>query len=278
MAGFLDGKVAFISGAARGQGRAHALRLAQEGARIIGFDICAHIDTVPFSMATPEDLAETRRLVTDAGGEIEAVVADVRDPGQVQDALRAGMAAFGRVDVVVANAGIGHPFGPFWEISEEAFVAAVDVNLTGVWRTVRAAVPSMIEQGDGGSVVVTGSGASVKGLPNLGAYVAAKHGLVGLMHVMARELGPHRIRVNAVLPGNTNTPMFHNDAIRRLFVPGDEEPTPELFEQRARIGSPLGLPWVEPREVADAVAWLVSPAAGAVTGICVPVDGGTAIP
>ena len=184
MAGFLAGKVAFISGAARGQGRAHAVRLAAEGAQIIAFDICAQIDTVPFAMATPDDLAQTRRLVTDAGGTIHTVTADVRDADQVAAALKSGIDEFGRVDVVVANAAVAHPFAPFWQLSEEAFVATVDVNLVGVWRTVRAAVPRMIEQGDGGSVVVTGSGASVKGLPNLGGYVAAKHwsGWAGAHH------------------------------------------------------------------------------------------------
>jgi (+)-trans-carveol dehydrogenase len=276
--GTLDGKVAFISGAARGQGRSHARRLAADGARIIGFDLCAPIDTVPFTTGTVEDLAETQRLVADAGGEIVTTVADVRSQEQVNAALEAGLRAFGRVDVVVANAGTGQPFVPAWEIDEEAFVNVVNINLIGSWRTAKAAIPRMIDQGDGGSIIVTGSGASVKGLPNLAGYVASKHGVVGLIRTMARELGRHRIRVNAVLPGNTNTLMFSNDAMRRLYLPDMDSPTQEEFVARAAASSHSGIPWVEPEDVSEAVAWLASPASRYVTGITVPVDGGTAIP
>jgi SDR family mycofactocin-dependent oxidoreductase len=278
MDGPLAGKVAVISGAARGQGRAHALRLAADGARIVGFDLCAPIPTVPFDTGTPEDLAETARLVREAGGEIVTAQADVRDSGQVADALAAGLSAFGRADVVVANAGTGQPFVKAWEMDDEAFETVIAVNLVGVWRTLKAAVPHLIEQGEGGSLIVTGSGASTKGLPNLAGYVASKHGLVGLVRTMARELGPHRIRVNAVLPGNTNTEMFHNDAMRRLLVPGGEEPTEERFLARASAGSPFGIPYVEPEDIAEAVAWLAGPASRFVTGTCLPVDGGSGIP
>ncbi|MWA03238.1 mycofactocin-coupled SDR family oxidoreductase [Actinomadura sp. LD22] len=279
MSGLLEGKVAFISGIARGQGRAHALRLAREGARIIGFDICAHIDTVPFSMGTAEDLAETERLVRGAGGEIVASKADARDQDEIVAALNAGLDAFGRVDFVVANAGIGQPFVPAWEMEDEAFLNVVNVNLVGAWRTAKAAVPRMIDQGDGGAIVVTGSGASLKGLPNLAGYVASKHGLIGLTRTLARELGPHRIRANAVLPGNTNTPMFNNAAMRSLFVPdGEGDPPQERFLARAKAGSPFGLPYVEPEDIAEAVLWLLQPASRYVTGMWIPVDGGTGIP
>lgn len=276
--GSLDGKVAFISGIARGQGRRHALRLAADGAQIVGFDLCAQIDTMPFEMATPDDLAETERLVREAGGDIVTSLADVRDQEQIDAALAAGLEVFGRVDIVVANAGIGQPYVPAWELSEAAFTNVLDVNLTGVWRTIKAAVPTMIDQGDGGSIVATGSGASVKGLPNLGGYVAAKHGLLGLVRTLARELGPHRIRINAVLPGNTNTPMFDNDGIRRLYVPGAEEPTQEAFVARAAAMSPMREPWVEPEDIAELVAWLASPAARFVTGTAIPVDAGSGVP
>ncbi|HWD05841.1 MAG TPA: mycofactocin-coupled SDR family oxidoreductase [Kribbella sp.] len=278
MSGALEGKVALISGVARGQGRAHALRLAADGAKIIGFDLCRQIEGVPFTMGTPADLAETERLVREAGGEIVVSRADVREPEEVAAALDTGVREFGRVDVVVANAGTGQPFVKAWEIPDEAFVTVVEINLIGAWRTLKAAIPRMIEQGDGGSLIVTGSGASVKGLPNLAGYVASKHGVIGLVRTMARELGPHRIRVNAVLPGNTNTEMFDNDAMRALMLPDVEQPTEEQFLARASIGSPLGLPYVEPEDIAEAAAWLAGPGSRYVTGTFVPVDGGTAIP
>jgi SDR family mycofactocin-dependent oxidoreductase len=276
--GLLDGRVAFISGVARGQGRAHALRLAAEGARIIGFDLCGQIDTVPFAMSTPEDLADTVRLVQSAGGEIVAFQRDVREESEVEAALAEGVAAFGRVDIVIANAGIGHEYQHSHKIGDAGFRNVVDVNLIGAWHTVKAAVPRMITQGDGGSIVMIGSGASVMGIPNLAGYVATKHAILGLMRTMAKELGRHQIRVNAVLPGNCNTPMFDNDGIRRLYVPGADTPTEDDFRARAAAMAPMRNPWVEPEDVAEAVAWLASPASRFVTGAAIPVDGGGATP
>lgn len=270
----INEKVVFISGVARGQGRSHAVRFAREGAKVIGFDICRQIDTVPFAMATSADLAETERQVRAAGGEIVATQADVRDPHQVEEALAVGVAEFGRVDIVLANAGIGQPYESSWAISEEAFRNVIDVNLVGAWHTAKAAVAQMAERGHEGSVMFTGSGASVKGLRNMAGYVAAKHGLIGLMRTMAHELAPYRIRVNAVLPGNTNTPMFHNDGLRRLFVPDVEHPTEAQFLARAAAHVPMQIPHVEAADVTDAVMWLCSSAARHVTGIEVPVDGG----
>ncbi|HEY1968125.1 MAG TPA: mycofactocin-coupled SDR family oxidoreductase [Pseudonocardia sp.] len=275
--GDLAGKVAFISGVARGQGRAHALRLAADGARIIGFDICADIETVPFPLGGVDQLAETERLVRAAGGEIVATVADVREAGQVEAALAAGLDRFGRVDIVVANAGIAHPLVPSWEISDQAFRDVVEVNLVGVWRTAKVAVPTMIEAGRGGSIVMTGSGASVKGIPNLGGYVAAKHGLLGLVRTMGRELGQYQIRVNAVLPGNTMTPMFDNEAMRRLYLPDVVEPTQEQFVARASRTSPMGVPYVQPDDISEAVAWLASDATRFVTGSAISVDAGSTL-
>ena len=274
----LEGKVAFISGAARGQGRSHAVRLASAGARIIGFDLVRQIDTVPFSMSTPDDLAESARLVKEAGSEMVAVEGDVRDQEEVDAALRAGLDRFGRVDIVLGNAGILHDYKRTWLLDEDEFRNVIDVNVVGVWHTVKAAVPTMIEQGDGGSIVLTGSAASVSGITNLGGYVASKHAVLGIVRTLAKELGRHQIRVNAIMPGNCNTPMFDNEGIRKLYVPGDPEPSDEEFFKRAAAMTPMRNPYVEPGDVSEAIAWLVSPAGRYVTGVALPVDGGTVVP
>jgi SDR family mycofactocin-dependent oxidoreductase len=270
------GRVVLVSGAARGQGRSHALRFAALGASVIAFDICQQIEGVPYAMATPEDLHETVAAARAAGGIIEGHQADVRDQHQLDELVKHAIARFGRIDVVVANAAILAPSGPFWQVSEDDFRNVLEVNLLGVWRTIKAAVPAL--QDHQGCVVVTGSGASVKGIPHIGPYVSAKHGLVGLVRVMARELAPSGVRVNAVLPGNTNTPMFNNENVRRQYVPDEPEPTEEQFMSRAQAGIPLGIPYVEPSDITEAVVWLASPAARYVTGALLPVDGGSAIP
>ncbi|MGI5131016.1 mycofactocin-coupled SDR family oxidoreductase [Pseudonocardia sp. CA-107938] len=274
----LEGKVAFISGAARGQGRSHAVRLARAGARIIGFDLVRQIDTVPFAMSTPDDLAESARRVKEAGSEMVAVEGDVRDQEEVDAALRAGLDRFGRVDIVLGNAGILHDYKRTWLLDEDEFRNVIDVNVVGVWHTVKAAVPIMIEQGDGGSIVLTGSAASVSGITNLGGYVASKHAVLGIVRTLAKELGRHQIRVNAIMPGNCNTPMFDNEGIRKLYVPGDPEPSDEEFFKRAAAMTPMRNPYVEPGDVSEAIAWLVSPAGRYVTGVALPVDGGTVVP
>lgn len=274
----LDGAVAFISGAARGQGRSHAVRLAREGVKIIGFDLCAQIPTVPFEMSTPDDLAETERLVKEAGSEMVAVTADVREQDQVEAALRAGLEVFGRLDIVLGNAGILHDYKKTWLIGEDDFRNVIDVNVVGVWHTVKAAVPVLIEQGQGGAIVLTGSGASVSGIPNLAGYVASKHAVLGMMRTMAKELGRYQIRVNAVMPGNCNTPMFDNEGIRRLYVPDADEPSTEVFLQRAAAMSPMRNPYVEPEDISEAIAFLVGPAGRLVSGVALPIDGGTATP
>lgn len=274
----LQGSVAFISGAARGQGRSHAVRLARSGAKIIGFDLCRQIDTVPFDGATPEDLAQTERLVKEAGGEMVAIEADARSQEAVDAALKTGLDAFGRVDIVLGNAGIINNYKKTWELDDEDFRNVIDVNIVGVWHTVKAAIPQMIEQGEGGAIVLTGSAASASGIPNLAPYVASKHAVLGLVRTLAKELGRYKIRVNAVTPGNCNTPMFDNDGIRRLYVPGTETPDEELFLQRAASMSPMRNPYVEPEDVSEAIAFLVSPLGRLISGATLPVDGGTATP
>jgi SDR family mycofactocin-dependent oxidoreductase len=276
--GELDGKVVFVSGAARGQGRSHAVTLARAGARIIGFDLCGQIDTVPFDMATPEDLALTKKLVTEAGGEMVAVEADVRDQAAVDAALAKGLDAFGRVDIVLGNAGIINNYVKTWQVEEADFRNVIEVNVIGVWHTIKAAVPRMIEQGEGGAIVLTGSTGSVSGIPNLSPYVASKHAVLGIMRTLAKELGRYKIRVNAVMPGNCNTPMFDNEGIHRLYVPDAEEFSMEAFLKRASAMSPMRNPYVEPEDISAAILWLVGPAGHLVTGITLPVDGGTATP
>ena len=274
----LRDSVAFISGAARGQGRSHAVRLAREGVRIIGFDLCEQIPTVPYAMSTQEDLAETERLVVEAGGEMLGVVADVRDAQQVDDALNAGLERFGRLDIVLGNAGILHDYKKTWAIEEDDFRNVIDVNVTGVWHTVKSAVPHLIAQKEGGAIVLTGSGASISGIPNLAGYVASKHAVLGLMRTLAKELGKYQIRVNAVMPGNCNTPMFDNDGIKRLYVPESQEPSMETFLERAAMMSPMRNPYVEPDDISETIAFLVSPAGRLISGVALPVDGGTATP
>jgi SDR family mycofactocin-dependent oxidoreductase len=272
------GKTVVISGAARGQGRSHAIRFAREGANVVAFDICAPIKSQPFPLSSRADLDETVRLVEAEDARIIAAEADVRDADAVRAVFAAGAEEFGSIDVVVANAGIVGGPALSWETSEEVFRDVIDVNLIGVWNTVKAGVTAMIAGQRRGAVVVTGSGGSVKGLPHIVPYVAAKHGLVGLVRTMAKELGPRGIRVNAVLPGNVNTAMFNNDDMRHLYVPDQPDPDEELFLRRAASTIPMRVPYVQPEDVSEAVCYLASDAARYVTGTLLPVDGGSGIP
>src|SRR6187402_1130823 len=197
--GRLEGKVAFVTGAARGQGRSHALRLAEEGADIVAVDVCRQLASVPYPMATPEDLTETAKLVEDLDRRIVVREADVRDSARLADVVAEGIGEFGRLDIIVANAGIVS-MAPTLELDEDSWQEMIDVNLTGVWKTLKAAVPAMIEAGNGGSVIITSSAAGLRGFANIAHYVAAKHGVVGLMKTLAQELAPHMIRVNTVNP------------------------------------------------------------------------------
>jgi SDR family mycofactocin-dependent oxidoreductase len=265
--GKLEGKVAFITGAARGQGRSHAIRLAQEGASIIAVDICAQIDTVPYPMATPEDRAQTVKEVEALDRRIIARRADVRDEAALRAAFEAGVAELGPVDIVLANAGIAplarHETPGAWQ-------DVIDVNLTGVFNTVETAIPSMIERGQGGAIVLTSSTAGINGIggPSRGGlgYTAAKHGVVGLMRSYANNLAPHRIRVNTVHPTGVNTPMVVNEAMQE-FLAAD----PSLGNAMANA---LPVDMVEAVDISNAIAWLVSDDARYVTGVALPVDAG----
>jgi (+)-trans-carveol dehydrogenase len=273
MAGRVEGKVAFITGAARGQGRSHAIRLAQEGADIIAVDVCEDVDTVPYKGATEADLAETVKQVEALDRRIVAHKADVRDYSGLKKALDDGVAQLGKLDIVSANAGI-FSTAPTAELTEEQWGQMIDINLNGVWRTCKAAIPHLIEGGHGGSIIITSSMAGLQGAPNVGHYVSAKHGLVGLMRTLALELAPHSIRVNSIHPTNVNTDMLQNEAMYRLFVPDKENPAKEDFTPVSQAMQALPIPWVEAVDISNAVLFLASEEARYVTGVTFPVDAG----
>ncbi|MEW2480677.1 3-ketoacyl-ACP reductase [Mycolicibacterium peregrinum] len=264
----LAGKVAFITGAARGQGRAEALRLAADGADIIAIDLCDQIESVPYPLATPDDLAATVKLVEDAGGRIVAVQADVRDEQALRAALQTGVDRFGRLDIVVANAGIAP-----MQSGPDGWRDVVDVNLTGAHHTVEAAIPIMVAQGDGGSIVLISSAAGLIGVGggdrgSLG-YTAAKHGVVGLMRAYANFLAPHSIRVNTIHPTGVDTPMINNE-----FTRGWLKHIAEELNAPTDFSNALPVQVIQSEDVANAVAWLVSDQARYITGVTLPVDAG----
>jgi (+)-trans-carveol dehydrogenase len=275
MAGRVAGKVAFITGAARGQGRSHAIRLAQEGADIIAVDLTGQIDSVPYAMSTPEDLAQTVKEVEALDRRIVATQADVRDYGAVKAALDAGVAELGHLDIVSANAGI-FSFGTLEELDEQHWQDMIAVNLTGVWHAAKAAIPHLRAAG-GGSIVLTSSTAGLQAIPNIGHYVAAKHGVVGLMRTLALELAPDFIRVNSVNPTTVNTGMVQNAATYALFAPDlpAAERTKEALAPRFQGLNSLPIPWVEPVDISNAVLWLASDEARYVTGVTLPIDAGS---
>jgi (+)-trans-carveol dehydrogenase len=276
--GKLDGKVAFITGAARGQGRSHALRLAQEGADVIAVDLCAQVDSVDYPLATPEDLAETVRQVEALDRRIVASQADVRDSAALKQAVDEGVAELGRLDIVLANAGIAS-FAPVAELTDALWDDMIDINLTGVFKTVRAAVPHLRAHGQGGAIVITSSTAGIKGMANLAHYVSAKHGVVGLMKTLANELAPDMIRVNSVHPTSVDTDMIHNEATYGLFMP--DKPASEVTRDEAGeiflSLNALPIRWVDPVDISNAVLFLVSDDARYITGVQLPVDAGSVI-
>ena len=238
--GRVEGKVAFITGAARGQGRSHAVVLAREGADIIAADVSHQVETIPYPTATADDLAETVALVESLGRRIVAAEADVRDLDALRDVVDRGVAELGRLDIVIANAGVSSPSSTL-DMTEETWATTIDINLTGVWKTVKAAVPHVVASGRGGSVVITSSLAAMKASEHTAHYSASKAGLVGLMRVLAKELAPQSIRVNTIHPTTVNTDMILNDSIYRLFRPraGGSDPS-GLRVGRARDQRPSG--------------------------------------
>jgi (+)-trans-carveol dehydrogenase len=274
MTGKLAGKVAFITGAARGQGRSHAVRLASEGADIIAVDVCKQLDGVKIPMATPDDLGETAALVEATGRRIVAVEADVRDLDVLQEVVDDGVKQLGRLDIVVANAGLGSEGQRVDRMDAKTWCDMIDVNLTGVFYTCKVAIPHVLAGRRGGSIVFTSSIGGLKGAAHIGHYISAKHGIIGLMRTLALELGSKSIRVNVVCPGNVGTPMFLNEPTYRLFRPDLENPTQEDMAAVSRSSHVLPVPWVEPEDISSAVLFLASDEARYITGITLPVDAG----
>jgi SDR family mycofactocin-dependent oxidoreductase len=269
----LAGKVAFVTGAGRAQGRAIAERLAADGADIIAIDVCAPVETTDYPMAMPDDLAETARRVERLDRRILTSELDVRDAAAIGVALEAGVAELGRLDIVCANAGIS-TYGRLEDVGDAEWSTMIDVTLTGSFNTVREAIPHVKAGGQGGSLVLFGSVYSVKGGPNVGHYTAAKHGLIGLMKVLALELAADEIRSNCLLTGAVLTGILDNEGSRRRFFP-DRDPATVTLEDMGSVLDPLSpmpAPWVAPEDIADAVAWLVSDSARYVTGVALPVD------
>ena len=276
--GTLEGRVAFITGAARGQGRAHAVRLASEGADIIAIDICGPIsDTITYPPATTEELAETVRAVESTGRKVLAREVDIRDLAALQQVVADGVEQFGRLDIVVANAGV-LSWGRMCEMSEEQWDTVIDVNLNGTWRTIRAAVPAMIEAGNGGSIIIVSSSAGLKATPGNGHYSASKHGLVALTNALALEVGEYGIRVNSIHPYSIDTPMVEREAMMAVFAkhPSYLHSFAPMPLHPVNHQSKKGLKeFMTPEEVSDVVAWLACDGSATVSGSQIAVDRGT---
>ena len=276
MDGRVEGKVAFVTGAARGQGRSHAVRLAQEGADIIAVDVCKKVtDDSQIPASTPDDLAETADLVKGLNRRIVTAEVDVRDYDALKTVVDGGVEQLGRLDIIVANAGIGNGGQTLDKTSETDWNDMIDINLSGVWKSVKAAVPHLISGGHGGSIILTSSVGGLKPYPHTGHYIAAKHGVIGLMRTFAVELGQHSIRVNAVCPTNVNTPMFMNEGTKKLFRPDLENPGVDDLAVAAQFMHVLPIGWVEPIDISNAVLFLASDESRYVTGLPVTVDAGS---
>jgi SDR family mycofactocin-dependent oxidoreductase len=271
--GRLANQVAVVTGAARGQGRSHALALAAEGASVIALDACAPIATVPYPLPEKEDLEDTAEQVRALGVQVVHGVVDVRDLAGMERFVSDAVASLGRLDIVCANAGISTP-SPTLTMTEEAWQTTIDVNLTGVWKTCKATVPHIIAGGRGGSVIITSSSATAMTSRNIAHYTASKQGLIGFMRVLAKELAPDRIRVNTLHPTGVRTPMIFNEPMYRLFRPDLENPGREDFESVARSHHALGVSSVEPEDVSAAVLYLASASGRYVTGSTFMLDAG----
>lgn len=269
-----EGKVALVSGAARGQGRAHALRLAEEGADLALIDVAAALEPGPnYPMPDEADLEAIVGEVEGLGARVVWRRGDVRDREILAELVEAADSELGGIDLVIANAGIT-TLGPAVEMSGETWDEMMGINLTGAWNTVQAPLRGMIDADRGGSIVITSSTAGLIGMPGLAHYAAAKHGVVGLMKSLANELAPHGIRVNTVHPTNVGTPMILNEGTYAHFRPDLESPTQEDAAPAFMSYHLLQVPWIDVADVSNAVLWLLSDEARYVTGATLPVDCG----
>lgn len=274
--GLMDGKVVLISGAARGQGRAHALTMAKEGAEVIAFDICAPIESSSVPMPTQEDLDETQRLVESLDRRCVAIKADARDAEQVAGVVSAGLDEFGKIDAVAINHGIV-TYAPLMEHTEQEFRDQVDVNLLGPFLVAKSVAASMIERGEGGSIVITSSGAGLIAFPDLSAYTASKHGVIGLMKAIALELAPYNIRCNAICPGAINTIMIHDPSSYARITGNPDAKWEEVAPLLRQFNHKLPIDQLEPEDISQAVLYLASDMGRYVTGVALPVDAGAAM-
>jgi SDR family mycofactocin-dependent oxidoreductase len=273
--GPLEGKVALVTGAARGQGRSHAVRLAREGADIVALDICAPVsETIRYRHATPEDLAATVHAIEEQGRKVLAREVDIRDSAALAELVNDGFEQFGRLDVVVANAGV-LSWGRLWELTDEQWETVIGVNLSGTWRTLRAAIPAMIKADNGGSIVVVSSATGLRATPGNGHYSVSKQGLVALTDSLAVELGEYGIRVNSIHPYAVQTPMIDTDSMMGIF---DKHPhfLPSLPPVPLRRSTSVDgdLQYLAPEEVSDVVAWLAGDGAANISGSQIAIDGG----
>jgi (+)-trans-carveol dehydrogenase len=271
--GRLAGKVAMVTGAARGQGRSHAVRLAEEGADIIAFDLCGQVESVPYAMAVPEDLQETAALVEKQDRRIVVAQGDVRDRAALFAAADRGVAELGRLDVVVANAGIVS-FGKASDMPEQTWRDMIDINLTGVWNTIQATLPHIRAGGRGGSIIMTSSTAGLRASANIAHYAAAKHGLQGIMKSLAHELGPESIRINTVHPTTVSTDMVRNPAMFQLFRPDIDGPSEADALPAFHTQNLLPIPWVEPVDISNGVVYLASDEGRYITATELTIDAG----
>ncbi|OBF37422.1 3-ketoacyl-ACP reductase [Mycolicibacterium peregrinum] len=273
----LEGQVALVTGASRGQGRSHAIKLASEGAHTILVDVPRDITDTGYPSGTVEELAATAAAVEQLGRHAIRIEADVRDLDVLDKAVNDAVLELGRLDIVAANAGIASKPYLSHEISSQTWQQMVDINLTGVWHTTTVAIPHILAGQRGGAIVLTSSAAGLKGYAHISHYTAAKHGLVGLMRSLAVELAPHRIRVNSLHPTQVDTPMIQNEGTYRIFCPDNPHPTRADFEIASTATNKLPVPWVEAEDVSNALLFLVSDNARYITGAALPVDAGTTL-
>jgi (+)-trans-carveol dehydrogenase len=274
--GLLDGRVAFITGAARGMGRNHAVRFAQEGASIIAVDLCGPIAAADYDLPGPEMLDETAELVEKAGGRAFTRIVDVRDADGLEKAVADGTKALdadgGAADIVIANAGISRSSGGLLDTRPEVWRETIDINLTGVFLTMQAGARAMVARKKGGSIILISSIMGLRSYGGVPGYTAAKHGVVGLMRTGAQEFASAGVRVNSIHPGNVNTDMINNQSIRKLFRPDLDEPTADDVRGGFQGMNLLPFPWVEKDDITEAALWLASDLSRYVTGISLPVD------